>query len=174
MRLEATPDDLALILRELQRLDAWSFWAVPLGPEGGLDVAVVGTTGAYLVRPCGLEGRLAYERGGVTIDGRRVRGLRALRGSARKLKDRLDAASVFTGVEPVLCLTRAIAGAAHTVGGVHVVHVADLPADIGERAKVLEPNRAQRGAASLGSILPSARIGRPEPSGSDETEADTD
>jgi hypothetical protein len=79
--------------------------------------------------------------------------LRPLRGAAKRLGTMLSGGSVFISPEPVLCLTRAVAGGPRTVHGVRLVTVEDLAADVARREKVLPPTRAQRAARLLGMTI---------------------
>jgi len=51
-------EDLALVARELLRLDPWSFWSAELDDRADAAFAVVGRTGAFAVGVCALEGYL--------------------------------------------------------------------------------------------------------------------
>lgn len=134
---------------ELARLDPWSFWVVP-GDVKAAELIVLGTTGTFLVRACEWRGVVSGGPRRITIDDRPVPGLAGMRRSARRLRSRLNLSAVHTEVDPLLCLTRATAGAARTVGGVRIVPVADLVKEITAREKVLLPSRAERGAKLLG------------------------
>jgi hypothetical protein len=136
---------LARITRATGRLDAWSFWSVPSSDH----VVVAGTTGVFLVVPDIHEGFLDVEGRRVRIGGDRIR-LRPLRTATARLRDRLGSGAVGVNLEPVLCLTRATAGAPRTVQGVRIVTVDALAADIVRREKVLQPVRAQRVVRTLG------------------------
>jgi hypothetical protein len=59
---QARADGLARITKEIGRLDAWSFWAVPADDH----VVVAGTTGVFLVVP-------EVRPGALEVQGRRVR-----------------------------------------------------------------------------------------------------
>jgi hypothetical protein len=145
----AVETDVALVRRTLGKLDPWSFWVVPSEEGGVLDFSVVGTTGAFAVTTCALEGYVKPAPIGVAVGKRSVRGLWRVRWEARKLRSRLTAAVFDVPVEPVVCLTRARSGGPRTVQGVRVVGVDDLAADIANRSKIAEANRAQRAAESL-------------------------
>ncbi len=165
-RPDAAAGDVARLARDLSRLDPWSFWVVPTEPEEIGEFTVVGTTGAFLVAACGLEGYVSGDGARLGVAGRPVRGLVEVRRAARRQRGRLASAAVFTEVEPVVCLTRAVAGAPRRVRGVLVLPLADLVRGITDREKVLLPNRARRGAESLGLVL--AREQRSEHDGPDE------
>jgi hypothetical protein len=122
----------------------------------------VGTTGAFLISTCGQEGYLVEERGRLTIDERPLGGLREIRRGARDAQHRLATAAVFTDVEPVVCLTRAVAGLSRTLRGVRIVRLDDLVGEIASRARTLRPTRAERGAAMLGNPVPNVQGARPE------------
>lgn len=113
---------------------------------------VVGTTGAFLIAACDLGGYLEAGGGGVTIGGRRLRGFASVRRGARKLRGRLSAANVFAEVTPIVCLTRAVAGAPRTVRGVRVVAIAHLASDVTNGPRVLLPNHCEQAARSIGSL----------------------
>lgn len=137
---------------ELARLDPWSFWAVALEDEGA-DYAVIGRTGAFAIALVGLEGYVEPSRRGLRVGEVELGGFREIARAARRLHGRLLRASAFTDVEPVLCLTRAVAGAPRVVRGVRVVRVADLATEIVGRAHALDPSTARRAAESLGRVL---------------------
>jgi hypothetical protein len=155
----ATAEDRARIARELLRLDPWSYWAVELEGDAGASHAVLGTTGAFVLGPCPLEGYLVAEGRGLTIGAERVGGFRELRAAAKTLRGNLTTiGSVSTDVEPILVLTRAIAGAPREHGGVHVVRPEDVaPTITGRRERdVLDPSTSQRLAGRIGRPLRSA------------------
>lgn len=162
-RPEWGPEEADRVRRELlARLDPWSFWVAVL-PEGeSADLAVVGTSGAFAIAVCGLAGALHAEDDKLTVGGRPVRGLKEMRTAARRTKGKLLDAAVFTDVVPIVCLSRAAAGAPLTVRGVRVVGLVDLVAEITNRERALLPNRAQRGAQALGTVLASGQGARPE------------
>jgi hypothetical protein len=148
LRRASEPDRAAAIARITKataRLDAWSFWSVP-SPE---QVVVAGTTGVFLIVPDIHDGFLETKGRRVRIGGARVR-LRPVRAATARLRDRLGSGAVGVNIEPVLCLTRAGAGAPRTVQGVRIVTVDMLAADIVKREKVLQPVRAQRVVRLLG------------------------
>jgi hypothetical protein len=146
----------------LARLDPWSYW-VAATPEGEFaDFAVVGTSGAFAVAVCGLQGAFHADGDRLTVGGRPVVGLREIRGSARRMRGKLSNAAVFADVTPIVCLSRAAAGAALTVRGVRVVGLVDLVQEITGRERTLLPNRAQRGAQALGTVLSSGQGARPQ------------
>lgn len=151
----AGPEDLARIARELLRLDPWSYWAVELEAGSGATHAVLGTTGAFVVAPCPLDGYLVAEGRRLTVDGTTVGGYRDVRGAARALRGKLTAiGSVSTDVVPVIVLTRAIAGAPREHGGVRVVRPEDVvPTIIARERGVLDPSTAERLAGRVGRVL---------------------
>ena len=141
-------DAIARVARELARLDPWTFWTVPRDDH----LVVSGTTGVFLVVPEASEGYLEVEGRRVLVGGRAVN-LRPLRAAAKRLGALLSGGSVFISPEPVLCLTRAVAGGPRTVRGVRVVMLDGLAADVARREKVLAPTRAQRAARLLGMTI---------------------
>ena len=155
-------EDEGWVLQELARLDPWSFWVARVREDEVGDVAVLGTTGAFLISIFGREGYLAGEGERLTVDGRPIGGLRGLRKAAQKAHHRLGAASVFTDVVPLLCLTRAVAGSPRTVKDVRVVHLEDLIGEIVSRERSLRPSRAEKGVRVLGDPLPRAQGARPD------------
>lgn len=150
-------EDVRQVLRELARLDPWSFWAARMREDEVGDVAVVGTTGAFLISVFGFEGYLGGEGERLTVGGRPIGGLRGLRKAARKAGHHLGAAAVFTDVVPIVCLTRAVAGSPRTVKGVRVMRLEDLVGEIVNRERSLRPSRAEKGVRVLGDPLPRAR-----------------
>ncbi len=156
------PEETDLVLRELARLDPWSFWIARVRADEVGDVVVVGTTGGFLIGVCGLEGYLLAEGDRLTVDGKPVDGIRELRKAARNAHHRLGAAAVFTDVVPILCLTRAFAGAPRTVKDVRVLRAEDLVGEIVNRERTLRSNRAEKGARILGDPLPRQQGARPD------------
>jgi hypothetical protein len=138
------------LVRELGRLDPWSFWSIPLGVEREGDFAVVGATGAYLIFVCEADGYLEASGRRAKVGGKPLGNLRAMRSAAKALSEKLSAASVGVAVEPMLCLVFASAGAPRTIKGVRVVQTADLATDISKRPRLLPLTRAQRAARVLG------------------------
>ena len=141
----AGADALAPITKQLGRLDAWSFWIVPDEDH----VVVAGTTGIFLVVPETREGFVEVDGRRVQVGGRDVR-VRPVRAAARRLRSRLGTAAVGADIQPILCLTRATAGGPRDVGGVRIVPVAGLAADIARREQALPVARAQRVVRTLG------------------------
>ena len=152
----SSPDDAgstegrAKVAAALRSLDPFSFWVLPSSEPRPGDLIVTGTTGVFLVVPCALTGALTFGPTGGIVGGRAVPDLRGVRRAAKALRSRLGAAAVYAGVEPVVCLTRALAGAPRTVRGVRYLHVDDLARDVGSRPIALPRGRAQRAARTLG------------------------
>jgi hypothetical protein len=140
----------------LARLDPWMFWSVRLDGVVGADYAVVGTTGAFAITICALEGYAEPVGDGLRIGEVKLGGFREVKQAAKSLRGRLLKASVFTAVEPIICLTRAVAGTSRTIRGVRVVRLEDLPAAIGGHERVLDQGTAKFGAEALGTVLPSS------------------
>jgi hypothetical protein len=138
------------LTRALGRLDAHSYFRVPADPSSVADTIVTGTTGVFLIAAYARSGVLTVDGGRPRVDGRKVPGMRALRRDAKKLSARLSAATVFSSVEPVICITHATVGAPRTVGGVRIVGVSELARDMAARPRVQEAMRAQRAARALG------------------------
>lgn len=151
-RARPSPEDHRLARAELARLDPWSFWAVALEDEG-VDYAVLGRTGAFAITLVGLEGYAEPSRQGLRIGDVELGGFREVSRAARRLHGWLLEASAFARVEPVLCLTRAVAGGPRTVRGVRVVRLADLAAEIVGRPHAMDPSTARRAAEALGPVL---------------------
>ena len=82
------------VARELGRLDAYSFFVVP-GHDWNADVAVIGTTGAFLIKACDLAGVARIEGRRPTVGDEAVRDLRKLRSGAKRFSAKLVAASVL-------------------------------------------------------------------------------
>jgi hypothetical protein len=139
--------DLATSLR---RLDAYSFFTVPADPSSGGDVIVVGTTGAYLIKACGLPGVAVIKGRRPLVRDEAIEGLRSLRAGAKQLRSRLSARSATAVVEPIVCLTEAIAPVAAEATGVRFVRVADIARDLSARPRVQSHTRAQSAARALG------------------------
>jgi hypothetical protein len=148
------PEELQRVRRVLlARLDPWSYWVAELPNEASGDLAVVGTTGAFVIAVCGLAGRFHVEGDRATVGGRPIRGLKGLRSEARRASGRLANAEVYSDAAPVACLSRAAAGAPIDVHGVRILALADLVSEITRRERVLQPSRARKGAEALGTVL---------------------
>lgn len=159
-RPRPTAEDHVLVRAELARLDPWSFWAVELRDEGA-EYAVLGRTGAFVITLVPLPGYVEPDRRGLRVGGAPLTGYRPARRAARRLHARLLQVPAFCDVEPVLCLTRAVAGAPRTMRGVRVVSVGDLATDIASRENAMDPQTARRAAETLGRVLPGG-AGSPE------------
>lgn len=159
-RPRPTAEDRALVRAELARLDPWSFWAVELRDDGA-EYAVVGRTGAFVITLVPLPGYVEPDRRGLRVGGVPLTGYRLARRAARRLHGRLLQVPAFCEVEPVLCLTQAVAGAPRTVRGVRVVSVGGLAADLASRGNTMDPQTARRAAEALGRVLPGG-AGSPE------------
>jgi hypothetical protein len=136
---------------QLQRLDPFTFWTLPT--EGAADFVVVGATGAFLIAVVPAVGTVDVHKGHLVVDGVSLDGGRRLRAEAKRLQLTLSRANVPVRVEPVLCLTHAVAGAPRSDRGVRVVQVRDLAKDMTGRPHALPHLRAQRGARALGMKL---------------------
>jgi len=135
---------------QLQRLDPFTFWTI--SGEGAADFVVVGATGAFLIAVVPALGTADVRRGGFVVDGVPLDG-RRLRTQSKRLQLTLSRANVPVRVEPVLCLTHAVAGAPRSEKGVRVVQVRDLAKDMTDRPLALPHLRAQRAARTLGMKL---------------------
>jgi hypothetical protein len=144
----AAGDAAGGLARELRRLDPYSFWTLPAPDAALAGMIVAGTTGVYLLSACDLPGLLRLGKRPVIGDA--AVPIRSLRASAKKLASRLSAAGDFGGVEPVVVLDRAIAGAPTSSGGVRFVKATDLVADLTARPRALSRERAQQAARLLG------------------------
>jgi hypothetical protein len=134
----------------LGRLDPYSFFSVPAEPSSGGDMVVVGTTGAFLLKACGLSG-VAQLRGRRPVVGdHAVPGLRALRSGARRLEQRLVESSALADVEPIVCLTEAMTGGPTEAAGIRFVRVEELARDLSARPGVQSHTRAQSAIRMLG------------------------
>jgi hypothetical protein len=138
----------AAVARELGRLDAYSFFVLP-GQEWHADFAVLGTTGAFLVAVCDLPG-VAHVGRRPTIGDAHVPGLRKVRAGVRRLSGRLVSSAMLGQIEPIVCLTEAIAGPPVAAAGVCFVKAADLARYISARPRVQSHTRAQAAARALG------------------------
>jgi hypothetical protein len=139
----------AAAARALGRLDPYSFFSVP-AHAWNADVAVIGTTGAFLVAVCDLAGVARVDARRPTVGDRAVPGLRKLRSGARRLAARLHDTATFVEVVPVVCLTQAIAGPPVSGAGIRFVKVDDLARDISARPVAMAHTRAQAAARALG------------------------
>ena len=139
------------IAAQLQRLDPFTFWILPR--DGAADFVVVGTTGAFLIAASAVEGTVDIRRGRLKVGGASLDGGRRLRAEAKRIQLTLSRATVPVQVEPVICLTHAIAGAPRSDRGVRVLQVRDLAKDMADRSHVLPRLRAQRAARELGMRL---------------------
>lgn len=147
-------EDLARVGRELSRLDPWSFWTVPVSNGDPEDFLVVGTTGAFVITACSLDGYLVTGRIRPLVTDRPIPGLKDLRRAARRLTGRLSSMGVFVEAEPILCLTRATVGAPFVARGVRLLGVGALVREIAAREKVLLGSKAKRAATSFGAVMP--------------------
>lgn len=147
-RQEQAPSASAAVARELGRLDAYSFFTLP-GHEWSADLAVIGTTGAFLISACDLPGVARVDARRPVVGERAVPGIRQLRAGARRFGVRLGAASA-SRVLPIVCLTESIAGPPVDAAGVRFVRVPDLARDISARPSVQGHTRAQSAARALG------------------------
>ncbi|MGZ8631450.1 MAG: hypothetical protein ACXWZF_10870 [Actinomycetota bacterium] len=138
-----------IVARELGRLDPYSFFVVP-AHEWNADLAVVGTTGAFLIAVCDLPGVAKVDARRPVVGDRAVAGIRRLRAGSRRLSARLVSASMFAQVVPIVCLTEAIAGSPVDAAGVRFVKAADVARDISARPGVQSHTRAQAAARALG------------------------
>jgi hypothetical protein len=139
----------AVVASELSRLDPYSFFVVP-ALEWDADLAVVGTTGAFLIAACDLPGVARVDARRPVVGDRAVGGIRRLRSGSRRFAARLVSASMFAHVVPIVCLTEAIAGPPVDAAGVRFVKAADLARDISARPGVQAHTRAQTAARALG------------------------
>ncbi|MFB3738831.1 MAG: hypothetical protein ACE14W_07675 [Candidatus Velamenicoccus archaeovorus] len=151
------------VRRELiARLDPWSYWVVDPAAEVGGDLAVVGTTGGFLLAVCGLDGYLEAGGDRLSVDGAPVLGFREVKAGAKRVRSMLAGRAVFTEVVPMICLSRAKAGTSRTVRGVRVVRLEDLASEVAGREKTLSANRAQRGAEAVGTVVASGQGALPD------------
>ncbi|MDH4113429.1 MAG: hypothetical protein OEV60_12250 [Actinomycetota bacterium] len=139
----------AAVARALGRLDAYSFFTLP-GHGWNADFAVIGTTGAFLIAACDLEGVARVDCRRPTVGNTAVPNLRKLRSGLRRFSARLSDASMFAQVMPLVCLTRAIAGPPVEGAGVRFVKVDDLAREISARPGAQSHTRAQAAARVLG------------------------
>jgi hypothetical protein len=146
--VEKTDDEVKRVRRELSRLDPWSFWVVPATARGS-DFSVVGTTGAFAIATCSLEGYVKATPVRFVVGQRAPGGVRRLRGAARAMRNRLLASSLDVRVEPIVCFTRAFPSPATTVRGVRAVNLDRLVDDIAERPRIIDAKRAERIAQKL-------------------------
>jgi hypothetical protein len=146
------PPELA---SELARLDPWSFWAAPAGSDESdeevVAVSVAGVTGVFLIALVPFEGYLSVEGRRAAVDGVPLRGFRRVRKQARRLLERMRAGQVFIDrVEPIICLTRAAAGAPRSMRGVTILAREHLASHIAGRRRILIPNQAKKAARVIG------------------------
>jgi hypothetical protein len=139
----------AAVARALGRLDAYSFFVVP-GHEWNVEFAVVGTTGAFLVKVCDLPGVARVGARRPTVGSQAVPGIRKLRAGAKAFTRKLGTASTTAPATPIVCLTRAIAGPPVDGAGVRFATLDDLAREISRRPRVQSHTRAQAAARALG------------------------
>lgn len=148
------PEDLARLASDLLKLDPWSYWPVELEPGAGASHAVLGTTGAFVVAPCPLEGYLVAEGRKLLVDGKGIQGFREVRRAAKVLRGKLLSIGAGTSdVVPIIVLTRAIAGAPRVHDGVEVLRPEDVVRSITGHPRVLDPTTAERLAGRIGRVL---------------------
>ncbi len=138
------PRDLAASSRRVQLLHRARRQAF------GGDVIVVGTTGAFLIKACGLSGVAVLKGRRPLVGDEAIDGLRALRAGAKRLSSTLSAKSALAEVEAIVCLTEAIAPTVAEAAGVRFVRVADIARELSARPGVQSHTRAQSAARALG------------------------
>ena len=136
------------LARDLRRLDPYSFWTLPAPFPGSAEMIVAGTTGIFLIGSCDLSGVLRLGRRPVVGD--IAVPIHSLRVAAKKLDSRLSQGADFPGVEPVMVLTRAVAGQPSASGGIRFVRAIELVQDLTSRPRALSPERAAQAARLLG------------------------
>jgi hypothetical protein len=151
-----------LVRSALAKLDPWSYRVAVMDPSIGAEYAAVGSTGAFVIAIYGVEGYVEPKGAGVTIDGLPLQGVRRVAKAAKAAKGLLLDKHVFADVVPILCLTKAAAGVSRSVSGVRVVRLVDLVNEISGRPRALEPDSAKKGAAVLGTVLPTVAGPRSE------------
>lgn len=162
-RPDRVPEEVDRVRRELiGRLDPWSYWVAAPSPDVPGDLAVVGTTGGSLILVCGFEGYLDARGDRLFVDGKPLGGFREAKIGAKRMRSKLAGRAVYTEVLPMICLSRAVAGASRTVKGVRVVRMEDLASEIAGREKTLSANRARRGAEALGTVAVTGQGARPD------------
>jgi hypothetical protein len=139
----------AAVAKELGRLDAYSFFVLP-GHDWSADFAVVGTTGGFLVLVCDLAGVARVGGWRPIVGSEPVTGVRRLRAGARRFTARLADAAMFATVQPIVCLTDAIAGPPVDGTGVRFTTVEDLAHEVSARPAANSHSRAQAAARALG------------------------
>jgi hypothetical protein len=121
---------------ELERLDPWSFWALPEG-SFGVDRVLVGTTGVFVIAT------------DATTDGRRtLRGARGLRAATRRVRSELSKRGFDLPVQAVLCHT-GLPFIPFTRRRIRVVHRSYLVREIGSRSRAVNPKKAERALEAL-------------------------
>ena len=107
----------------LRRLDAYSFFIVPADSSCGGDVVVVGTTGAFLIKACGLSGVAVVKGRRPVVGDGPSRACGALRAGASGWAPALSCEVDAGGGRAIVCLTEAIAPAVVDAAGVRFVKV---------------------------------------------------
>jgi hypothetical protein len=157
------PEEVDRVRRELiARLDPWSYWVADPASDVPGDLAVVGTTGGFLILVCGHDGYLDARGERLFVDDKPVHGFRDVKVGARRMRSKLAGRAVYTEVVPMICLSRARAGASRTVKGVRVVRMEDLITEVAGREKMLSANRAQRGAEAVGTVAATGQGALPD------------
>lgn len=143
-------------LPELSRLDPWAFWSAP-GEAFGVDLVVMGTTGAFAVVISDAEGYVDIKLGRVTVGGKTAASIRSLAGKARKLRGTLSGMQVDAPATAVLVLTRAMIGSPREIRGIWVARPQDLPRLIAQRPNKVARQPAKRAAQALGAKVSATR-----------------
>ena len=141
-----------MMLPELKRLDPFSYWVAP-GEHYGADDIVIGTTGVFAILVCDEEGYVNGNAGRLTVGGKRVAGIGALRRGAKSLSRALAKDGLETVVEPAVVFTRATLGRPFRYRGLWVARPRDIGNVITLRASTLQRIPAKRAAKAMGARI---------------------
>lgn len=119
----------------LARLDPWSFAQID-GLLWGVDVVVVGSTGAFVIR---------YEKDLATALAGRRRDLRSVRSAVRRTRYALSERAVYLDVHAVTAVDAPIAP--RRIRDVNVVPASGLPSFIADRKRMILAHQVERAAA---------------------------
>lgn len=122
-------------LPHLARLDPWSFVQVD-GVPWGVDVVVVGSTGAFVIR---------YEKELATALAGRRRDLRSLRAAFKRTRNALGHGAVYLDVHAVVAVDAPFAP--RRIRDVHAVPASGLTSFIADRKRMILPHQVERAAA---------------------------
>src|SRR5436853_74744 len=114
-------------------LDPFAFWIIP-GERYGVDYAIFGITGAFVVLGQDHDGYVKVGMGRATAGGQRVQGFSKLKRAERLFGEQLSGMNIhLPQVEGFVCFTRATIGQPRKFKSVWMANPADMRKLIAER-----------------------------------------